>query len=87
MRQSIQTTPESRAALRRYLQTRMMTKSMPQVLTFMALSDLEEALRLLEGAGDPTGGWQADVAGFLGRCVPGCPSQGQQPLPGLLDAV
>lgn len=81
------TTPESRDDLRVYLRNRRLMGSRHQAITYQALCDLEEALRLLRGVQHPSETWIEEVEAFLALRL-GKPSASQsQALPGLLEGA
>lgn len=82
MEVQVHTTPESRQALRKYLRDRRMTTSVHQTITALALSDLEEALRLLQGIQQPSD----EVETFLARTISQPPPNPAWALPGLLES-
>lgn len=80
------TTPETRDELRVYLRNRRLMASRPHAITFQALCDLEDALRLLRGVSHPSEAWIDEIEAFLAPRS-GRPPLSQSPaLPGLLEA-
>jgi hypothetical protein len=77
------TTPESRLALRKYLRDRRMTTSVHQTITMQTLNDLEEALRLLQGAQHPSDSWAGEIEAYLDQRLAKRPRHQGTPLPGL----
>ncbi len=85
MEVQVHTTPETRQALRSYLRDRRMTTSFHQTVTALTLSDLEEALRLLQGIQHPSEAWTDEVEAFLDRTLCKPAPNPAWALPGLLD--
>ena len=79
------TTPETRDDLRVYLRNRRLMGSRHQAITFQALCDLEEALRLLRGVQHPSEAWIEEIEAFLAPRIGRPPASQSASLPGLLD--
>ena len=79
------TTPASRQELRNYLRNRRLVSSIHQTITTQALSDLEEALKLLRGVRQEAVAWADHIDAFLAPRIERPTSDSSQMLPGLLD--